>query len=44
VVLGSDDPFPPADHDPLGSLRAAGFSQADITTIADGNPNRLFRL
>lgn len=44
IVLGSDDPFPPADHDPLGSLRAAGFSPADITIIADGNPNRLFRL
>jgi aminocarboxymuconate-semialdehyde decarboxylase len=44
IVLGSDDPFPPADHDPLGSLRAAGFSLDDITTIADGNPNRLFRL
>jgi aminocarboxymuconate-semialdehyde decarboxylase len=44
MVLGSDDPFPPADRDPLGSLRHAGFSQADITTIADTNPNRLFRL
>jgi aminocarboxymuconate-semialdehyde decarboxylase len=44
IVLGSDDPFPPADHDPLGSLRAAGFSPADITTIADDNPHRLFRL
>jgi aminocarboxymuconate-semialdehyde decarboxylase len=44
IVLGSDDPFPPADRDPLGSLRAAGFSDGEISTIADENPHRLFRL
>jgi aminocarboxymuconate-semialdehyde decarboxylase len=44
IVLGSDDSFPPADHDPLASVRAAGFSDADIRRIADENPRTLFRL
>lgn len=43
IVLGTDDSFPPADMDPLGSLRKAGFSDADIHRIADENPRRLFR-
>lgn len=44
LVLGSDDSFPPADHDPMGSLRSAGFSAAVIRQIADENPRRLFRI
>jgi len=44
LVIGSDDSFPPADHDPLGSLRAAGFGLAEIETIAETNPRRVFRL
>jgi aminocarboxymuconate-semialdehyde decarboxylase len=44
LVLGSDDGFPPADRDPLGSLARAGFGPDDIRQIADENPRRLFRL
>jgi aminocarboxymuconate-semialdehyde decarboxylase len=44
LVIGSDDSFPPADHDPLASLRAAGFSADDIHRIAETTPRRLFRL
>ncbi len=44
LVIGSDDGFPPADHDPLGSLRRAGFGDEEITRIADSNPRGLFRL
>jgi aminocarboxymuconate-semialdehyde decarboxylase len=43
MVIGSDDGFPPADRDPLGSLRAAGFAAPDIESISEGNPRRLFR-
>jgi aminocarboxymuconate-semialdehyde decarboxylase len=42
LVIGTDDGFPPADHDPLGSLRRAGFSEDDVHRIADANPRRLF--
>ena len=42
LVIGTDDGFPPADHDPLGSLRRAGFSEEEIRRIADANPRRLF--
>jgi aminocarboxymuconate-semialdehyde decarboxylase len=44
LVIGSDDSFPPADRDPLASLRAAGFSAAEIHRIGEANPRRLFRL
>lgn len=43
MVIGTDDSFPPAEHEPLGSLRAAGFAQEDIEIIAERNPRRLFR-
>ncbi len=43
LVIGTDDSFPPADRDPLATLRAAGFSADDIRLIADDNPRRLFR-
>jgi aminocarboxymuconate-semialdehyde decarboxylase len=43
VVLGSDDSFPPSDHDPMATLRATGIGAQDIERIADANPRRLFR-
>ena len=42
VVLGSDYSFPPADHDPVGSVRAAGFSAEAMARILDGNARALF--
>lgn len=44
IVLGSDDPFPPRDDDPLASVRAAGFDRDAVALIAEGNPRRLLRL
>lgn len=44
LVLGSDDSFPPADLDPLGHLRQAGFGEEVVNQIAEENPRRLFRL
>jgi aminocarboxymuconate-semialdehyde decarboxylase len=44
ILIGSDDSFPPADADPLASLRAAGFGAQEIETIGERNPRRLFRL
>jgi aminocarboxymuconate-semialdehyde decarboxylase len=43
IVLGTDYSFPPADLDPLASLRAAGFSAGDIDKIAERNPRRCFK-
>jgi aminocarboxymuconate-semialdehyde decarboxylase len=42
IVLGSDYSFPPADLDPVGTTRKAGFSEAECKTIADVNPRVLF--
>lgn len=42
VALGTDESFPPADRNPLASIKAAGFSAADAELITDGNPRRLF--
>ncbi|WP_441278101.1 amidohydrolase family protein [Tardiphaga sp. 172_B4_N1_3] len=42
VALGTDESFPPADRDPLASVKAAGFSAADIELITETNPRRLF--
>jgi len=42
MVLGTDAPFPPGDPDALGSLRAAGFPESEITQIAEINPKALF--
>lgn len=44
LLIGSDDSFPPADHDPLGSLRRAGFSHDEIHRIGELNPRAIFRL
>ena len=43
IVLGSDEPFPIGDSDPLGSLRAAGFSADEIDRIAERNPRELYK-
>jgi len=37
IVLGSDYSFPPADLDPIGTVRKAGFSEADTAKILDHN-------
>jgi aminocarboxymuconate-semialdehyde decarboxylase len=42
VALGSDYSFPPADLDPVGSLRRAGLSASEIETICEITPRRLF--
>jgi len=44
ILIGSDDPFPPGDRDPLRSLHDAGFSGDEVQTIGEANPRRLFRL
>ena len=41
LVIGTDELFPPADADPLESLKAAGFLNADIEKIGEENPRRL---
>jgi aminocarboxymuconate-semialdehyde decarboxylase len=42
LLLGTDYSFPPADLDPLGSLRAAGFDGAQTQAIACDNVRRTF--
>ena len=42
IVIGSDYSFPPADDDPLATLRATRFSPRDIELIGEVNPRRLF--
>lgn len=42
IVLGTDYSFPPADEDPLATLRATRFSPRDIELITEENPRRLF--
>lgn len=44
IVLGSDYSFPPADNDPVGTARKAGFAGTDFKTIAEDNPRALFPL
>ena len=44
IALGSDYSFPPADLDPMATVRAAGFSAAEIQAIAEDNPRKLFPL
>ncbi len=41
IVLGSDYSFPPADLDPVGTVREAGFAEADVSKILDGNALKL---
>jgi len=42
IVLGSDYSFPPADRDPVGTIRRAGFSAAAEEAILSGNALSLF--
>jgi aminocarboxymuconate-semialdehyde decarboxylase len=42
LMLGTDESFPPADRDPLLSLKQAAFSAAEIKMIVDTNPRRVF--
>ncbi len=42
LVLGSDYSFPPADRDPVASVRAAGFGDAVLARILEQNPRELF--
>ena len=42
IVLGTDYSFPPADEDPMDTLRRAQFSAADVDMITKANPLRLF--
>lgn len=37
LVLGSDYSFPPADLDPIGTVRKAGFAGRDLSKILDEN-------
>jgi aminocarboxymuconate-semialdehyde decarboxylase len=41
IVLGSDYSFPPADLDPIGTVRKAGFAAVDIAKILDDNAREL---
>jgi aminocarboxymuconate-semialdehyde decarboxylase len=43
ILLGTDEPFPVGDPDPLGVLRQAGFSDTEIGRIGNDNPRALFR-
>jgi aminocarboxymuconate-semialdehyde decarboxylase len=42
LMLGTDESFPPADRDPLTSLKQAGFSATEIQMIVQTNPHRIF--
>jgi aminocarboxymuconate-semialdehyde decarboxylase len=42
LALGTDESFPPSDRDPLATVKAAGFSAAEIKAITEDNPRRLF--
>jgi aminocarboxymuconate-semialdehyde decarboxylase len=42
LVLGSDYSFPPADLDPIGTVRAAGFEDDEVTAILRDNAIALF--
>jgi aminocarboxymuconate-semialdehyde decarboxylase len=42
IALGSDYSFPPADLDPIGTVRKAGFSDSDYRRIVEDNPRALF--
>jgi aminocarboxymuconate-semialdehyde decarboxylase len=41
IVLGSDYSFPPADLDPIGTVRKAGFSDMETAKILDYNAREL---
>ena len=41
MLLGSDYSFPPADLDPVGTVRKAGFSDVETAKILDYNAREL---
>jgi aminocarboxymuconate-semialdehyde decarboxylase len=41
MLLGSDYSFPPADLDPVGTVRRAGFSDTEVAKILDHNAREL---
>ena len=41
MLLGSDYSFPPADLDPVGTVRSAGFSDTEVARILDHNAREL---
>jgi aminocarboxymuconate-semialdehyde decarboxylase len=41
MLLGSDYSFPPADLDPVGTVRRAGFSEVETAKILDYNARAL---
>lgn len=41
ILLGSDYSFPPADLDPIGTVRRAGFTDVEIAKILDDNAHEL---
>jgi len=43
IVLGTDEPFPVGDPDPLNVLRTAGFSDEELDRIGETNPRALYR-
>jgi len=42
VALGTDYSFPPADNDPLATVRAAGLNEAQMKAICEDTPRALF--
>jgi aminocarboxymuconate-semialdehyde decarboxylase len=42
IALGSDYSFPPSDMDPIGTIKNAGFTEAERHTIEETNPRILF--
>jgi hypothetical protein len=44
IVLGTDDAFPPADPNPLQSLKNANFNASEIHTVSEINPRSLFKI
>lgn len=42
IALGSDYSFPPADLDPVRTVRDAGFTAAEFKAIVEDNPRALF--
>lgn len=44
VLLGTDDSFPPADRDPLGTVASAALTVDQAQAITEGNARTVFRL
>lgn len=44
LMLGTDESFPPADGDPLKSVRTAFADQAAFEAISEANARRIFKL